>query len=145
MKLSINLFSKCDQIRKFLRIWSHLQKTSLMENFIFCAMWHFKNYLTWQKMCCLKLAWHVGLVRNNEYYFDSILGLSDHNIVPQTDCMDIYEHQSTKCSQGLLTLTPKNPLLWKASSFSYRSSVFLVKNRCQKKYLDKTLAAWGKL
>ena len=54
-------------------------------------------------MCCLKLPWHVGLVRNNEYYFDSILGLSDHNIVLQTDCMDIYEHQSTNCSQGLLT------------------------------------------
>ena len=141
MKLSINLFSKCDQIRKFLRIWSHLQKTSLMENFIFCAMWHFKNYLTWQKMCCLKLAWHVGLVRNNEYYFDNILGLSDHNMTAWI-FMSI---KVPKCSQGLLTLTPKNPLLWKASSFSYRSSVFLVKNRCQKKYLDKTLAAWGKL
>ena len=83
-------------------------------------------------MCCLKLAWHVGLVRNNEYYFDSILGLSDHNIVPQTDCMDIYEHQSTKCSQGLLTLTPKNPLLWKASSFSYRSCLFSQKRMSEK-------------
>ena len=29
-------FSKCDQIR--LRIWSHLLKESLMENFIFCAV-----------------------------------------------------------------------------------------------------------
>ena len=27
--------SKCDQIRSFLRIWSHLLKNSLMENFIF--------------------------------------------------------------------------------------------------------------
>ena len=36
MKFSIkNFFSKCDQIRSFLRIWSHLLKKSLMENFIF--------------------------------------------------------------------------------------------------------------
>ena len=30
-------FSKCEEIRSFLRIWSHLLKKSLMENFIFCA------------------------------------------------------------------------------------------------------------
>ena len=29
--------SKCDQIRRKLRIWSHLVEKSLMENFIFCA------------------------------------------------------------------------------------------------------------
>ena len=33
-----DFFSKCDQIRRFLRIWSHLLKKSLMENFIFCAV-----------------------------------------------------------------------------------------------------------
>ena len=39
MKFSIKgLFSKCDQIRSFLQIWSHLLKKSLMKNFIFCAM-----------------------------------------------------------------------------------------------------------
>ena len=39
MKFTIkNFFSKCDQIRSFLRIWSHLQEKSLMENFIFCAV-----------------------------------------------------------------------------------------------------------
>ena len=39
MKFSINdFFSKCDQIHSFLRIWSHLLKKSLMENFIFCAV-----------------------------------------------------------------------------------------------------------
>ena len=37
-KFSItDFFSKCDQIRSFLRIWSHLLKKSLMENIIFCA------------------------------------------------------------------------------------------------------------
>ena len=39
MKFSIeDFFSKCDQIRRFLRIWSHLLKKSLMENFIFWAV-----------------------------------------------------------------------------------------------------------
>ena len=40
MKFSIqDFFSKCDQIGKKLRIWSHLLKKTLMENFIFCAVW----------------------------------------------------------------------------------------------------------
>ena len=33
-----DFFSKYDQIRTFLRIWSHLLKKSVMENFIFCAV-----------------------------------------------------------------------------------------------------------
>ena len=45
MKFSIKeLFSKCDQTRSFLGIWSHLLKKSLMENFIFCAMSFINNY-----------------------------------------------------------------------------------------------------
>ena len=44
MKFSIkDLFSKCDQIRRNQRIWSHLLKKSLMENFIFFAVWHDNN------------------------------------------------------------------------------------------------------
>ena len=39
MRSSIkNFSSKSDQIRKKLRIWSHLMKKSLMQNFIFCAV-----------------------------------------------------------------------------------------------------------
>ena len=39
MKFSIkDFFSKCDQIRSLLRIWSLLLKKSLMEYFIFCAV-----------------------------------------------------------------------------------------------------------
>ena len=39
MKFSIkDFFSKYDQIRSFLRFWSHLLKKSLMESFIFCAV-----------------------------------------------------------------------------------------------------------
>ena len=42
MKFSNKDFlSKCDQIRRKLRIWSHLVKKSLMENFIFRAVGRF--------------------------------------------------------------------------------------------------------
>ena len=39
VKFSIkDFFSKCDQIRSFLWIWSHLLTKSLMRKFIFCAV-----------------------------------------------------------------------------------------------------------
>ena len=39
LKFSIkDFFSKCDQIHGKPRIWSHLLKKSLMENFIFCVV-----------------------------------------------------------------------------------------------------------
>ena len=45
MKFSIkDFFSKCDQIRSFLRIWSHLLKKFLIQNFIFCAVMTAKKY-----------------------------------------------------------------------------------------------------
>ena len=61
MKFSIkDFFSICERIRRKLRIWSHLLRKSLMENFIFCAVlihssiiwkfhyWHcLNNYLSW--------------------------------------------------------------------------------------------------
>ena len=34
-----DFFSKCDQIRSLLQIWSHLLKKSLIENFIFWAVY----------------------------------------------------------------------------------------------------------
>ena len=46
MKFSItDFFSKSDPIRRKLRIWSHLLKKSLMENFIFCAVHKFLRLL----------------------------------------------------------------------------------------------------
>ena len=53
MKFSIqDFFSKCKQIRRKLRIWSHLLKKFLMENFIFCAVeGENKCYV---KLCILK-------------------------------------------------------------------------------------------
>ena len=44
MKISIkDFFSKRDQIRSFLRIWSHLLQKSSMENLVFCAVIETKN------------------------------------------------------------------------------------------------------
>ena len=40
VKFSIkDFFSKCDQIHRKLRIWSHLLKKYLMEKFIFCVVY----------------------------------------------------------------------------------------------------------
>ena len=45
LKFSIkDFFSKSDQIRRKLRIWSHLLKQSLMGNFIFCAVQFSRKY-----------------------------------------------------------------------------------------------------
>ena len=45
MKFSIkHFFSKCDQIRRKLRIWLHLLKKFLMENFIFCTVSFFLSF-----------------------------------------------------------------------------------------------------
>ena len=40
-----DFFSKCDQICSFLRIWSHLLKKSLVENFNFCAVKRLRGVL----------------------------------------------------------------------------------------------------
>ena len=40
-----DFFSKFDQIRMKLRIWSHLLKKSFIKNFIFCAVWNTRGNL----------------------------------------------------------------------------------------------------
>ena len=66
-KFSIkDFFNKFDQMRRLLRIWSHLLKKSLMENFIFCAVClskmirrilskpviHYMPYSVWKSQFC---------------------------------------------------------------------------------------------
>ena len=47
MKFSIKyFFGKCDQIRRKLRIWLHLSKKLLMENFIFSELLH--THILWK-------------------------------------------------------------------------------------------------
>ena len=58
MKFSIqDVFSKCDQIQRKLRIWSHLLKKSLVENLIFCVVRWVLNHLlkTYMTKICLQL------------------------------------------------------------------------------------------
>ena len=63
MKFCIkDFFSKCDQIRRELWIWSHLLKKSLMENFIVCAMQCAEtllrnvSYNIWSQPCVRKFS-----------------------------------------------------------------------------------------
>ena len=44
--------SKCDQIRGFLWIWSHLLEKSLMEKLIFCVVYLIVNFLYWYSHFC---------------------------------------------------------------------------------------------
>ena len=54
LKLSIkDFFSKCDQICSFLWIWAHLLSISLIENFIFCAVFITKYDKHYYKMWLL--------------------------------------------------------------------------------------------
>ena len=53
-------FSKCDQIRSFQRIWSHLLKKSLMENFIFCAVLRLYRRAFCQKFSLKNLIWKTS-------------------------------------------------------------------------------------
>ena len=51
IKFSIrDFFSKCDQICRKLRIWSHLLKKYLMENFILCVLVVFNTLTTLSKI-----------------------------------------------------------------------------------------------
>ena len=59
MKSSIkDFFSKCGQIRRFLRSWSHLLKKSFMGNFIFCAVLVPSLQIKPRKYTSGKYLWH---------------------------------------------------------------------------------------
>ena len=59
-----DFFSKCDQIHRKLRIWSHLLKKSLMEKFIFCAV----NRTMWQKWQGKNSNFNSRWMLNIQYY-----------------------------------------------------------------------------
>ena len=64
-----DFFSKCDQIRRKLRIWSHLLKKFLIENFIFFAMIHrtVYNHIAGKNAYHSKLFW-ILFKRNNSLF-----------------------------------------------------------------------------
>ena len=67
MKFSIkDFFSKCDQIRSFLRIWLHLLKKSLIENLIFCAVYcQRSSKIITENYFCFR---YENRQKNNQYF-----------------------------------------------------------------------------
>ena len=79
MKFSIeDFFSKCDQIRRKLLIWSHLLKKPLMENFIFCAVI--------QNSCFVK---NITIILPFKCY--KMLSLKMKNIIKKMDTTEIFK------------------------------------------------------
>ena len=96
-KFSIKgFFSKCEQIHNKLRIWSHLRKKSLMENFIFCAVYWSRKVkntcspvplVTWINFmwfyCTNTLSWSAPLHCRMFYQYHTRL-LKFHYHLPKT-------------------------------------------------------------
>ena len=89
MKFSIkDFFSKCDQIRSFMRIWSHLPKKSLIENFIFFAVIITKSTVS----ILMKVFWiilHRNVLQNVvmylfKYFFSHITEIPRNHTHNQT-------------------------------------------------------------
>ena len=82
MKFTIkHFFSKYDRICKKLRIWSHLLKKSLMENFIFCSV--------------KRLRMFMGPIKNFMYVYGSHRERSlDQAILPLGLSMNTYSYIS---------------------------------------------------
>ena len=51
----MDFFSKCDQIRSFLRTWPHLLKKSKMENFIFFTT----DETAYSDTICWRICWSI--------------------------------------------------------------------------------------
>ena len=74
-KISVrDFFSKCDRIRSFLRIWSHLLKKFLMESFIFSAVKHWRSaVIGWQEILFVVNSWqNAGAYGFNQEIFTAI-------------------------------------------------------------------------
>ena len=75
MKFSVKDFlSKCDNIRSFLRIWSHLLKKSLMEMFIFFAILVLYNFFYYISNMSEKTYYQRNrevILNRAKYYYDT--------------------------------------------------------------------------
>ena len=88
--------SKCDEIRSFLRIWSHLLNKSLMENFIFYAV------ILHDILTDISITYYSLL--GFPYSFDSRIQYSfnprfqSYEVDPRQDCRDLTELSQNFCS-----------------------------------------------
>ena len=72
MKFSIKaFFSKCDQVRSFLRIWSHLLKKSFMKNFIFWVVYVSKSGLPVRR----GFFWYYPYILRANIFANYLLGI----------------------------------------------------------------------
>ena len=74
-----DFFSKCDQTRSYLRIWSHLLKKWLMENLIFCAVYtvmEVSYYETLYFAICLNMAMFGHICRNMAIFIQRVVPYS---------------------------------------------------------------------
>ena len=70
MKFPIKeFFSKCDQIRSFLRIWSHLLKKSLIEKFIILCI----KFQILKKIWSWKAHWGNSMINKVDQYFNQLV------------------------------------------------------------------------
>ena len=91
MKIFINdFFIKCDQIHRKLRIWSHLLKKSLMENFIFCAV----KFL--QRVWIIECEFLLGFVQKGPVR-SLISGMSSTRACMEFDFVSIQVIESQLC------------------------------------------------
>ena len=100
MKFSItDFFSKCDQMSSKLRIWSHLLKKSVMENFIFCATYcenisiivNVISKKSWKEISQHCILFHAStysylqIQQNRKYISNFILRLRDQQPIVRHD------------------------------------------------------------
>ena len=79
MKFSIkDFFSKCDQVRSFLRIWSHLLKKSLMETFILFVECGVKNCLI---IDALHFKFYMAMEATFSFHFKTFNKKSDSTLL----------------------------------------------------------------
>ena len=125
MKFSMtDFFSKCDQIRSFLRIWSHLLKKLVMENFIFCTLLFQSNVVTQNMMFLIKsvvalvntMTCHVNYTREKVVLVAVVITkwtLHQMNIVVEIECrmcVDGYRWARTHVKVLFVSI-----LLWRKS------------------------------
>ena len=60
-------FSKCDQIRSFLQIWSYLLKKSFMKNFSFCAVFRKCHRLIFVSYTYVRIYMKHRVISSNQY------------------------------------------------------------------------------
>ena len=96
MKFSIkDFFCKCDQIRIFLRIWSHLLNKSFLQNFIFCAVYLAKHRLKLQR----ETKGMFRRIRYNHYNFQCFIAT---HVLDFNDCTQLNTFVTLFCLSKIL-------------------------------------------